>query len=219
MAKVIKTGLDNLHLEKMFNLPENYKEVIADRGELTPELEQEGFQRGLFVWGNRYYNFIINETQPFLVRVIEQGYNSHEQSGLIDYLLEVHPGDGRQLLGPVMNFLKQWGEENVGWAAPNFWRSKYLAEWFKRSIEIEGVEIIDYNKGNVGFYQAPNRSAGMEVCYLTGHDADYPNGTVGDKKEHIRFLTRDEATFRRTLESVSASLRALVTASKQHLLK
>jgi len=46
-----------LHLEEIITLPENYKEVIADQREITPELEDKGFDGG--TWGEDWrYNFI-----------------------------------------------------------------------------------------------------------------------------------------------------------------
>jgi len=101
--------LKKMHLEEIITLPKNYKEVIADRREITPELKEEGFGGG--TWGkDRRYNYFYKEIEPFLLRVGEQDVKKDESDGTLHYQLEFQVNN--LAFAPFLKFIKEWGKKN-----------------------------------------------------------------------------------------------------------
>ena len=100
----------NLHLEEAVVLPENYREIILERREITPELKAQGFGGG--VWGkDRRYNSIYRDIEPFFFRVIEDNVDSSEP-GVLQYQFEFKVDNSA--FTPYLKFIKEWGKEHGG---------------------------------------------------------------------------------------------------------
>lgn len=100
--------LKTLRLEDAAGLPEGYREIIAERREITPELKEKGFGGG--VWGkDRRYNWFRKEFGPFMFWIKEQDVNSAEFEGL-EFQLQFHVEN--PVFAPFLKFIREWGRQN-----------------------------------------------------------------------------------------------------------
>ena len=170
----------NLHLEEIITLPKNYKEIIADRREITPELKEEGFRGG--TWGkDRRYNFIYLKIEPFIVRVIEEDVKKDESDGILHYQLEFQVDD--PAFAPFLKFIKEWGKKNCKRGSKlNDRFFSWLGEYFDFSPEndyevytqtpINNNEVLSQVESEIDFYKLlKDISKGFRVL-ATEHATD-----------------------------------------------
>lgn len=118
-----------LHLDEMILLPENYREVIAERREITPEMKEKGYHSG--VWGkDRRYNTYFIDLEPFLFRVTEPDVNSAEFRGL-EYQFGFHVEN--PAFAPFWKFIKGWGKQNCGKGAK---LNECFAKWLYAQCDL-----------------------------------------------------------------------------------
>jgi hypothetical protein len=151
--------LEDVHLEEII-LPKDYKKVIFEQIEITPELTKEGFIGGLLGTAGgkrakeRKYNFFLKELEPFKLRVIERDTEKDEVDDVLLYHLEIETESA--LLNPFKykKFIKannKPGKLNAQWA-----------EWLGQQCEaLSGEDFYD-NKLSVS---AP--SNWTDICFET----------------------------------------------------
>lgn len=133
--------LKDIHLENI-TLIEDYKKIILERSELTPELKEAGFVDG--VWGkDRIYNFIYKQLEAFVLRIIEEDVKSKEATGILVYQIQIetnHP------LFKPFNLQKYIRELAIGQEYKHF--NQKLGAWLSEKCEEESGKEI-YNNVHV----------------------------------------------------------------------
>lgn len=131
-------NLADLNLEKI-NIPSDYKEIILERREITPELKAQNFMSG--VWGkDRQYNFflIMDGYEPFKLRIIEDDVEDSD-AGSLEYHLEI---DAEHSLFKSFKLQKYIREHEAGEEYRRF--NQKLGAWLVAEIEkISGEEIYE----------------------------------------------------------------------------